>query len=402
MNKLIITIILGLAIAVTIPSVYAVVDGQLFGIEGGCCVTPPPRIHDINKTDTGIDTGQTISRLELNVNITGSTINGVQSMSVDPTTGIFYGIARHTANATDRHLISFDPLTGIGSDIGGMGDKFQSLGFKSDGSLRAVTGSVDGTPNPYQLHSVDKTTGITTFLCQFPTPTGSFKEAGKLAFNFQDGFMYHIVGQTNIVQMENNTKLGKITSESNSPTFCGESTIVPSNANGFFTDVGDFSVTGFTYSIEENLFYGASLGGKGFWKMTLSGVATEIRQPSGGGTYNTAFDLLNPQGNEIKGLAFDVSITPVKRSSANPSSAFPAPDRGGQQSISQLSDVKPLTQPAPPDVDRAISLFDQLNSLFDFRPAEPAPAIPDLPDAVPDQRPSFVDAIRDFFRSLFG
>jgi len=110
--------------------------------------------------------------------------------------------------------------------------------------------------------------------------------------------------------MENNTKLGKVISESNSPTFCGETTIVPSNANGFFTAVNDFSVTGFTYSIEENLFYGASLGGKGFWKMTLSGVTTEIRQPSGGGIYNQAFSLFPPQGNEIKGLAFDVAMVP--------------------------------------------------------------------------------------------
>lgn len=80
--------------------------------------------------------------------------------------------------------------------------------------------------------------------------------------------------------------------------------------------------------------------------------------------------------------------------------------------VSKLSDLPPLVQPtAPPtDVDRALSFFDQLNSLFDFDRPQEQVTIPDAPTTPttpaptpePDQRESFVDRIRDFFSSLFG
>ena len=101
----------------------------------------------------------------------------------------------------------------------------------------------------------------------------------------------------------------------------------------------------------------------------------------------------------------------VKRPSSGGSGAGDGRITGGQQSISQLGDVQPLTQPTEPtDVDRAFSLFDTLNSLFDFdRPQEQvttpdaptAPTVP-APTPEPDQRDTFVDRIRDFFSSLFG
>jgi len=80
---------------------------------------------------------------------------------------------------------------------------------------------------------------------------------------------------------------------------------------------------------------------------------------------------------------------------------------GGQQSIGSLAD-SPAPSPAPTtDVGRALSLFDQLNSLFDFdRPAEEVapPTAPTTPAPTPeaDQRESFIDRLRDFFSSLFG
>jgi len=86
---------------------------------------------------------------------------------------------------------------------------------------------------------------------------------------------------------------------------------------------------------------------------------------------------------------------------------------GGQGSVSKLSDVQPIAPApaptAPTSVDRALSFFDQLNSFFDFDRAEEqvtAPVAPTAPAPAPtpepDQRESFVDAIRDFFSSLFG
>jgi len=61
------------------------------------------------------------------------------------------------------------------------------------------------------------------------------------------------------------------------------------------------------------------------------------------------------------------------------------------------------------EVGRALSLFDQLNSFFDFTTTpEPTPDVPTgspvAPETTtePDQRESFVDTIRDFLSGLFG
>ncbi len=76
--------------------------------------------------------------------------------------------------------------------------------------------------------------------------------------------------------------------------------------------------------------------------------------------------------------------------------------------VSQLSDVPPLVQPtAPTDVDRAFSLFDQLNSFFD------RPETQQVTDRITDEvqqrlpepeiiRDTFIDRIRNFFSGLFG
>ncbi len=99
---------------------------------------------------------------------------------------------------------------------------------------------------------------------------------------------------------------------------------------------------------------------------------------------------------------------------------------GGQQLVSELSDIKPLTTPAEPiTVDRAFDLFATLNQLF--TPSEGEPVIQPVPELAvevgqqimeqvqeriaqpiqdripePDQRISFIDSIRDFFSGLFG
>jgi len=84
---------------------------------------------------------------------------------------------------------------------------------------------------------------------------------------------------------------------------------------------------------------------------------------------------------------------------------------GGLADTTASSIPPPLFTPSEEpisEVDRAISLFDQLNSFFDFRTPEPTPDVPTVapvtPDTTtePDQRDSFVDRIRDFFSGLFG
>jgi len=113
--------------------------------------------------------------------------------------------------------------------------------------------------------------------------------------------------------------------------------------------------------------------------------------------------------NVLTDIVFLVKRAPSGSGGATaPTTASGASESGGQQSVSQLSSIQPLTVTEPiDDVDRAFSIFDQLNSFFDFDRAEEQVTAPTAPTAPaptpePDQRDTFVDRLVDFFVSLFG
>ena len=428
-NKLILPILLAVVISIAIPTAFAVTTTDtLFGC------TPPSsgdKIHLINKT-----TGNSISNQTIVV--AGLTVQGCNGLAVDPTTGTFYAIIKHQANATDRHLITIDPTTGLGTDIGGMGDTYATLGFLADGSLRTVAGFA--SPDQEQYYSVNKLTGQTTKLCSvggFGSGTGQ-----GLALNFDDNKIYHNSGFGGV-----NMRFATVDNEGVDP--CGV-TIKAFPPTGYIFA----EILAMTYNTNDAIFYGSEF--LAWFSMNSTGFTIELNP--------NAFPI------EFKGLAFtlvlgadttDPVITttisepiPIQQNSIFDEFEFMSciDDTDGDitntmttvgtvdtsvpklylvtytcedvaTNQSELDDVQYIvkrsatgsggtapsttTAPAPtapaPTVDRALSLFDQLNSLFDFRDrAEPAPTIPDLPEAVADQRPSFVDAIRNFFASLFG
>jgi len=92
---------------------------------------------------------------------------------------------------------------------------------------------------------------------------------------------------------------------------------------------------------------------------------------------------------------------------------------GGQQSIGQLEDIQPLTQPTEPKtVDEVFDIFARLNSLFDIvepvtTPLQEAPEVlEEIIERVGDVQEriaepteisqSIFDSIRSFFSGLFG
>jgi len=299
-NKLILPILLVLvgSILISIPSAFAVVDGKLFGMQGGCCLFfDQILIHELNKTDTS-NNGQIISSQSVNVpGITfGEAFYSSNGMAVDPTTGIFYAvITDDTISETSRRLITIDPTTGIGTQLGGLGDRVASIAFKEDGSLRGIIGKASPTPRAYI--SIDKTNAQTTFLCNFPsTPT----RAGALAFNFGDGKMYHLTGTGGTI---GDMVLETVDSETNSPTNCATTGVTPT---GFIFTGGNFEPLAMTYSIQDGLFY-VSLTPQSsqgippiFATLTPSGVSTLIAQPAFG---------TDPNG-QLKGLAFGLVTIP--------------------------------------------------------------------------------------------
>lgn len=103
-------------------------------------------------------------------------------MAMDPVSGEVYVIL-HNFGAT-RALAKLDITTGQATVIGNI-DYFASLAFSSDGTLYGVTGN---NAAPYNsLFIIDKNNGTATF----KVPLGGGGNGHALAFNPDDGFLYH-------------------------------------------------------------------------------------------------------------------------------------------------------------------------------------------------------------------
>jgi len=230
------------------------IDGKFYGIEGGSSATLPLKVYEINKaafstTNPAIISSVTITGL-------GFTATGMNGFARDPTDGTFYGVAKDQANATNRRLVSINPVTGVGVDIGGMGDKFTTLGINADGTLRTLTGL--GAATPLQFHSVDKTTGQTTLLCTFVPPVVT--TVGSLAFNSKDGNMYWLYGFYDDQPLGSQDQLFWIRIDNQST--CAFTIIPESGISGvgsFLQTIQFAEIIGLTYSITDDLFYGTIL-----------------------------------------------------------------------------------------------------------------------------------------------
>jgi len=224
------------------------IDGKFYGIEGGSSATVPLKVYEINKTAFSTTNTAVISSVTMTG--LGFTATGVNGLARDPTDGTFYGVAKDQANATNRRLISINPVTGVAVDIGGMGNKFTTLGINGDGTLRTITGL--GAAIPLQFHSVDKTTGQTTLLCTFVPPVVT--TVGSFAFNSKDGNMYWLYGFSDLPTTDE-LFLIRIDNQST----CAF-TIIPETGLSVFLDTIQFlEVIGLTYSITDDLFYGTAL-----------------------------------------------------------------------------------------------------------------------------------------------
>jgi len=271
-NKIIITIILALVISITIPTAFAITTTDTLY---GC--SPPDSgafIDLVNKT-----TGLPISQVAFTVS--GLTVIGCTGLSIDPTTNIMYAIAVHSANTTDRHLVTVNPVTGVGVDIGGIGDKMASLAFLADGSLRSITGF--GSPTPEQYFSINKSTGARTLLCDL---TANVSVGGQtLGFNYDDGKMYH---HTGIYLGEPRTERFA-TIDDDTITPCGITNLGNSTGQGA---TGGSEILSLAYNTNQKLFF---MYDQQFFFNTMNSTG-----------FITNIDGSNPR--HLKGMAFLLSV----------------------------------------------------------------------------------------------
>jgi hypothetical protein len=134
----------GLAVALLSFAGVASAAAQLYGVD--------PFSGTDNLFVLDPDTGAIVRSRDITV--PGRTITGANSITRDPTSGVIYAVVKANAVA-GRLLITINPASGQGVEIGNLGDNFASIAFRNDGQLFGVTG--DGATVPDTLYLIDKT-----------------------------------------------------------------------------------------------------------------------------------------------------------------------------------------------------------------------------------------------------
>lgn len=198
----IITILVGFILLITVvPSTFA----QITTTDLYTCDNPNDggnQIHKINQTD-----GTIISSQNIAVTLSSGDLKGCLGISVDPTDAQMYIIARNTDATQLRYIVSIDPTTGVGTEVGeflpttpivnylGLTPQFlaKTIHFDSSGQM-FVTHSQDPQSVEDDIYKVDKTTGIVDTENIFCTFTGSNNDFVFMTLNYDDDKVFYIDG----------------------------------------------------------------------------------------------------------------------------------------------------------------------------------------------------------------
>lgn len=124
--------------------------------------------------------------------LAGFTITGMTGLTMHPHTGEFYIIMK-VSGVSGRVLGTFNPTTGVCSQVGNLGDNFSTISFREDGQLFGVTG--DGALVSETMYLIDHTNGTKTLAASL----GAGADGEVIAYNYDDDFFYHWSGYTTVV-----------------------------------------------------------------------------------------------------------------------------------------------------------------------------------------------------------
>ncbi len=128
-----------------------------------------------------------IPQSTLTLTMPGSTIQSALGVAINPLNNRCFALVK-ISGSSQRRLVTVNTTTGVCSLKGNLGDQFSSLTFSPDGRLFAVTG--DGATVPETLYEIDTTTAAKTL----KTPLGNGNDGEVIAFNKDDGYIYHWSG----------------------------------------------------------------------------------------------------------------------------------------------------------------------------------------------------------------
>ena len=163
-------------------------------------ICPPALLRTVDAAD-----GSTVSA-SVTITVPGPpalTVRGATGLAQHPQTGTFFALLQIQGRSFPE-LVTLDETTGIATSIGNTSDKFAGIAFAADGTLYGVSG--DGGAVPESLYTLSTADASATLVLQL----GNGSDGETIAFNPDDGLLYHAsgIGQPN--QSANGEILEKI------------------------------------------------------------------------------------------------------------------------------------------------------------------------------------------------
>jgi len=198
------------------------------------------------------------------ITLAGLTVKGGSGLARDPLTGTLYALLK-IQGRTFPELVTLED-SGVATSIGNTSDKFAGIAFTDDGTLYGVSG--DGGIIPESLYTLSTVDASATFIMTL----GAGSDGETLAFNPDDGLLYHASG------------IGSQNQASNGEIF---ETINPDPEHPDYLDVTNVPLSGFDYeellalTYSDGDFYAADLGDyavdmPGLLHITTGGVVTFV------------------------------------------------------------------------------------------------------------------------------
>ena len=157
--------------------------------------------HQVNADIVGVSAPNSGNFIEVYADVTwavlssnsltlaGFTVLGAQAVTWNSDDLKFYAIV--TTTTSNRRLVIVNPSSGVCTDIGDMGGQYSTLTYSSTTGTLYTMGGAGGGAIAERLYSVNITTAATTFLGG-PYSLGADGEV--IAYNYDDGFIYHWSG----------------------------------------------------------------------------------------------------------------------------------------------------------------------------------------------------------------
>ncbi|WP_157667435.1 IPTL-CTERM sorting domain-containing protein [Comamonas serinivorans] len=200
------------------------------------------------------------------ITVPSRTIIGANGLTMDPGTHVAYAIVR-AQGVSGRLLVTLDLSTGVGTEVGNLGDNFSSIAFRADGQLLGVTG--DGATVPETLYTIDKATATTALA----VPLGNGADGEVIAYNPLTDELHHFSGNGTAIHER-------------FPATAPYTPITP-------VSTGSREVFGAVWDPSQNRFY-------------VTDIASELRTMAVDGTQGP---LLGVMVNDLRGLILQLDQT---------------------------------------------------------------------------------------------